>query len=833
MPGQPSREELALRAEVDRLRLENQILLAEAEAAGSPGAAARQLWRAAWQRFYIARWHLLHLRDPRRGLRLRDDEEHQPYMLRPLQRPMTDRPRILHFIGNFHTGGSARLIVDLIEHLGHRFDQKIVTRSLPPRPAYTGPDGIPRRTLRRSSQLRAALHHFRPDLVHVHMLGHQYDEYGRRDWSWYHKVFLEVERYGCPVIENINIPVEPYVSNSVHCYVHVSDYVRKRFGRLDRWNMTIHPGSDLEVFSRTADQPITDDCIGMIYRLQPDKLNEQAIEPFIRVVRRRPGTKAHIVGGGQFLDYYRRRVTEAGVAEAFTFTGYVPYQELPRHLARMSLFVAPVHTESFGQVSPFAMGMKLPVVGYRTGALEEIIGAPELLAAPGDAERLADIIIDLLDDRSRRLHIGEQNRRRAEELFSLQSMTAGYDALYRDILRTRTRRPISRKERSAIFPRAWAGAQAHDVPTVTVLMAMFNSAPYLREAIDSILTQTFTDFELVIVDDGSTDASRAIVESYADPRIRLLVNGENIGLSRSLNRGLGQSRGRYIARMDADDISEPNRLARQVDFMDRHNDVAVLGSCCGLIDDNGDSLGRRHLPCDDAEIRWALQFCNPFVHSAVMIRRAAAPEGSWYDESLVYAMDYDLWVRLATRGKLANLDEFLVRWRMSRESMTARLGDRTERFDRVVASMRERPQWPAEDAAETERKVGLLCGIVSGSTPKASLEEAEWAVRTLFELHDDFCRRLNLDSATEQALRSTLLRHTARALYWMGHQYPDQQDYGYAGRTLTAAGRLHPPSLLSREGVTLMLKLLGGRPAVATFRRITGRRPGLAAEPIR
>lgn len=425
-----------LRLEIDRLRLEKHKLVTEREDASRPLGWAlrgiRGIWRAAWHRYYVARWHLLHVRDPHRRLKLR--ERYEPYRLRIRRTPQLGRPRILHVIGNFYTGGSAQLVVDLIEHLGHRFEQRVLVRSLPPRPAYSGLDFIHRPRLRGPGQLSSVLQQFGPDIVHVHMLGHQHDDYGKSDWSWYHSVFRAAEHHRCRIIENLNIPVEPYISRAVCCYVHVSDYVKKRFGRLDTWNETIYPGSDLEHFSREANMPVVDDCIGMVYRMQPDKLNEQSIEPFIRVVSRRPRTTAHIVGGGQLLEVYQRRVADAGMLDAFTFTGFVSYIELPHHISKMGVFVAPVHTESFGQVSAFAMGMEIPVVGYRVGALEEITRAPELLASPGDTEQLANIIIELLDDRERRMRIGHDNRRRALDVFSVEAMAARYEALYNEVL---------------------------------------------------------------------------------------------------------------------------------------------------------------------------------------------------------------------------------------------------------------------------------------------------------------------------------------------------------------------------------------------------------------
>lgn len=806
------------RAEVDDLRWQKQKLLVELEDALHPRKSivwrARRLWHAAWQRYYIARWKLLHERDPKQGLKFRD--RHDPCVARLRHPLLPDRPRILHFIGNFYTGGSARLVVDLVEHLGHAYEQRVVVRSLPPEPAYEGIDLVQLERLNGPRRVIAEIRRFKPHLVHIHMLGHQQDEYGKRDWSWYHQVFRAVEECGIRAIENINIPVEPYISPAVRCYVHVSDDVRERFGRVDSWNETIHPGSDLDFFARTAQIPVPDDTIGMVYRLQPDKLDEQSIEPFIEVVRRRRGTRALIVGGGQFLDLYKRRTNEEGVADAFTFTGYVPYSDLPAWIARMSLFVAPVHTESFGQVSPFAMGMALPVVGYDVGALREITNAPQLLAPAGNVAALSNVIIDLLDDRERRLRIGDENARRARELFSVQSMIQRYESVYAEV-RT-TKRGWVTQIGSAARPSLRGTTPVQSAPAVTVLMAVRNGERFLRETIDSILNQHFDDFEFLVVDDASTDGTQAILRSYRDPRIRVLVNEQHLGLSRSLNRGIGEARGRYIARTDADDISEPERLARQVQLLDGRPDIALVGSCYTIIDEEGRETGRRWVPCDQHEIRWMLQFCNAFAHSAVMLRRQVLNTVGHYDESLAYAMDYDLWLRIAARGRVGNLNEFLLRWRTSPASLTSTLGDGTERFDRVTADLGRQLGWPAE-APGKERKVELLCGIIAGSPPDTSVDEARWAVRTLFVLHDRYCREHAIEAQIERDLRRSLQRHVARCLFWMGHRYPDAHDYRYALGMLTSGAKVQPRGLLTHEGGSLLVKLaLGGRFAVSAAR---------------
>ena len=278
--------------------------------------------------------------------------------------------------------------------------------------------------------------------------------------------------------------------------------------------------------------------------------------------------------------------------------------------------------------------------------------------------------------------------------------------------------------------------------------------------------------------------------------------------------------------MDADDVSELQRLERQVHFLERHPNVVAAGSRYTIIDQDGREIGRRWTPCADVEVRWMLQFCSPFAHGAVMMRAAALPPHEpVYDEALAYAMDYDLWVRLAERGRLANLDEFLLRWRVSPGSMTSQFGDRTERLDRVTAAIAERLGWRPETVGENERRADLLCAIVAGQTPDASVADTVAAVRSLFDLHEDFCRSRGLDASTVAWLRTELRRQSARTLYWLGHLYPDKRDRAFAWHAWRAAVRLSPASFRTREALSLATKIAGGQMMTAAVRRFSGRQP--------
>lgn len=421
-----------LRVEIDNLRLQNQVIRTQLNHYRDfryfINSAIKTCGSEAYQKLRQIK-HSITANELHKNYDSNYNQNFKPYEVKLLHPPQSNRPRILHALGNFNTGGSSRLVVDLIEHLGHEFEQEIIIRFNPNLPSYMGLKIYDYPHLTSPYEVLSYLRQFRPNIIHIHY-------WGEGEWEWYDNVFQAAQEYGCKIIENINTPVEPYISKSINCYVYVSDYVRHEFGRLDSRNLTIYPGSDFNLFFKPNNLEPPDNCIGMVYRLDTDKLNEHAINVFIEVIQRRKGTKALIVGGGYYLETYQNAVQQAGVSEAFTFTGHMSYEELPRLYEQMSVFVAPVYKESFGQVSSFAMNMGIPVVGYKVGALEEIIGDCKLLASPGDSTELAKIIIELLDDRETRHKIGAVNRQRAQQLFSVEATIDSYKALYEEIIQS-------------------------------------------------------------------------------------------------------------------------------------------------------------------------------------------------------------------------------------------------------------------------------------------------------------------------------------------------------------------------------------------------------------
>ena len=201
-------------------------------------------------------------------------------------------------------------------------------------------------------------------------------------------------------------------------------------------------------------------------------------------------------------------------------------------------------------------------------------------------------------------------------------------------------------------------------PCVSVITIVYNGARFLQAAIDSILGQTFTDFEYVIVDDGSTDETPAILSQYADPRIVLVRHAANKGVITSRNDALAVAKGDYIANLDADDVAYPQRLEKQVAFLRAHPQVGLVGSWVEQISQEGTPCGQLHPPTDHRSIVDACVGENPFTHSSIMFERQAALALGGYPVAYEWGEDFALCMEISRVRQVANLDEVLVQLRL-------------------------------------------------------------------------------------------------------------------------------------------------------------------------
>lgn len=198
---------------------------------------------------------------------------------------------------------------------------------------------------------------------------------------------------------------------------------------------------------------------------------------------------------------------------------------------------------------------------------------------------------------------------------------------------------------------------------VSVLMPIYNQAEFLKEAIKSVINQSFKDFELLILNDGSNDNSLKIIKSFKDKRIKIFSCKKRQGLAKSLNFLIKKSKGRYLARMDGDDISKKNRLREQISFLKKNKNVYLVGTWAKLIDDKDREIAVIKKPSDFAQIKEKILNNNPFLHSSLLIRKSIVEDIGGYNEDLFYSQDYDFVLRVAVKYQCANLPRFLVRLR--------------------------------------------------------------------------------------------------------------------------------------------------------------------------
>ena len=280
---------------------------------------------------------------------------------------------------------------------------------------------------------------------------------------------------------------------------------------------------------------------------------------------------------------------------------------------------------------------------------------------------------------------------------------------------------------SSVEPACPAGGQA-TVPAVTVLIPVYNAGPLLREAVDSILAQTFTDFECLVIDDGSTDGSMQALVSIDDPRLRIVRNPKNLGLIATLNRGLELARAPLLARMDQDDISHPDRLRRQVETLHSRPDLTLIGGWARMIGPEKQPVGFLQCPVEPADVLNSVLSGSPFVHPCVMGRTAVFRELGGYPTNATHAEDYALWLEWLLKYDGANIPEYLLDYRIHPGQISQRnmkLQRQTADRLRIAAAVRFRDSGRLPLAISTPMPCAL--DRLRGRQGTLGADHAKWA----------------------------------------------------------------------------------------------------------
>ena len=248
-----------------------------------------------------------------------------------------------------------------------------------------------------------------------------------------------------------------------------------------------------------------------------------------------------------------------------------------------------------------------------------------------------------------------------------------------------------------------------DKNLISIIIITHNRAGFISEAIESALGQSFSDWELIVIDDASEDDTREIVEEYIvrDSRIKYFRNDGHLRISKSRNKALGSARGEYVAVLDSDDVwSDRDKLKKQYGFLEGNKDYVLIGGGVIVIDEYGKETRRYFNRESDENIRGKILFQNQFAHSSVMFRREAALKAGGYDENLNIGEDYDLWLKLGTLGKMANIKEHLLKYRVHGGNVTLK---RVEALKNNIAIIRKyKDRYPNYYLAYARRALRLL-----------------------------------------------------------------------------------------------------------------------------
>jgi hypothetical protein len=328
-------------------------------------------------------------------------------------------------------------------------------------------------------------------------------------------------------------------------------------------------------------------------------------------------------------------------------------------------------------------------------------------------------------------------------------------------------------------------------PVVSIVMSVFNGQAFLSEAIESIRSQTFSNYEFVVINDGSTDKTAEILSAYASSDARMhIIHHENKGRAASLNIGIGLAKGNYIARMDADDISLPHRLEAQVDFMDRNPSVGVLGGAVEVIRSAGHVLTTFQPPVQDSDIKSKMLHGNPMWHPTVVMRKEVVLAAGGYRKPLLDADDYDLFLRMGERSQLANLSKLVLQYRIHANQVSVRnMRHQMECFlaARAAASLRARGS-PDPLAGLEEITPQLLnsLGVTTEDIRRKLLETCNYWVHLL--KHVDSDSALRVIGGLLQLPASGLAERSVLADAWLAAASIHYR-HGRSAKALISAGR--------------------------------------------
>ena len=324
-----------------------------------------------------------------------------------------------------------------------------------------------------------------------------------------------------------------------------------------------------------------------------------------------------------------------------------------------------------------------------------------------------------------------------------------------------------------------------DDPKISTIMTVHNGRSFISQAIESILTQTYRNLELIVINDNSTDDTRQIIESHCDQDNRIIIfnNPENYGPFVSANLGLKAAKGTYIARMDADDISLPTRFEKQVNFLESHKEIGLLGSNGTYIDETGKVLGPFNHFENDLEIRWGNLFNSQFIHSSIMFRRSLISIAGTYREDHKYAQDYEFTSRLLQHTSGANLKERLVLWRRTSGNISSLKNEEQLKFGTQIAMDNINRLFGYEFITDHEELL-IFRGLYRGAYKNAREEQ----VIRFLQILEKFIETQKIRPAAERKFVEGVATRMFESIYRKGINKDNQKILGKIIRMSPVAG---------------------------------------------
>jgi glycosyltransferase involved in cell wall biosynthesis len=339
---------------------------------------------------------------------------------------------------------------------------------------------------------------------------------------------------------------------------------------------------------------------------------------------------------------------------------------------------------------------------------------------------------------------------------------------------------------------------------VSVVISVYNGEKYILDAVRSIFNQSYRYFELIIINDGSTDRTNEILHEIRDPRIRILHNSQNLGLIASLNLGLKAAQGQFIVRLDADDIAGPDRLEKQLGFLINNPKVGVLGTDYYLIDDKGQRLPNQIIFIQNLPnlLRWQLFFRCPLAHPTVMMRRDIFDKFGGYDPAYPHAEDYELWLRISPFVQMANLPEPLVQIRVHSTNIS-RVHSQEQNHNSILAAQKALSSFLGKD---------LNFDLVHGFRNHHYIKTTDQAVQTanlLAELFSAFINQVNPSIEEQQEIQADILARMVELLVICTKEEPGKifPIWGYLYKVNPILVFRSLPIMLKRSVKALRLRL--------------------------